>query len=138
MFFSRESDSEGDDTSYLRRLVSALEFRVGRGRLLAQAVARCAPRRAAFPRSGAGLDAPHLGGAAEDASGARTTVTVRVAREQLAANIDTKCSIFQEELEDDDEVRVRPCKHAEHAECLDQWLRVNKCCPICKAEVPAL
>ena len=77
-------------------------------------------------------------GASEDAIGALPTVTYKMAREQLAANIDTKCSICQEEFEDDDEVRVMPCKHAEHAECLDQWLRVNKCCPICKAEVPAL
>ena len=77
-------------------------------------------------------------GASEDAIGALLTVTYKAAREQLAVNIDTKCSICQEEFEDDDEVRVMPCKHAEHAECLDQWLRVNKCCPICKAEVPAL
>ena len=33
---------------------------------------------------------------------------------------------------EDDELRVLPCKHAEHAACMDQWLRVNKCCPICQ------
>ena len=40
------------------------------------------------------------------------------------------------EYEDDDELLILPCKHCEHAECLDQWLKVSKCCPVCQAEVP--
>jgi len=62
VFFSRGSDSEGDDTSYLRRLVSALEFRVGRGRILAKAVARYSPLREAFTRSGDALYAATMEG----------------------------------------------------------------------------
>jgi len=34
-------------------------------------------------------------------------------------------------------VRVLPCKHCEHDECLGQWLKMSKCCPLCNAEVPA-
>ena len=40
------------------------------------------------------------------------------------------------EYEDDDELRILPCGHCEHAECLEQWLKVSKCCPVCQAEVP--
>ena len=27
------------------------------------------------------------------------------------------------------------CCHAEHAECVDQWLAVNKSCPLCHKEI---
>lgn len=39
------------------------------------------------------------------------------------------------EFEAEDEMRVLPCRHAEHAECMDQWLTINKACPLCQAEV---
>ena len=39
------------------------------------------------------------------------------------------------EFEPSDELRVMRCGHAEHAECLDQWLAVNKSCPLCHKEI---
>ena len=39
------------------------------------------------------------------------------------------------EFEDDEMVRVLPCKHCEHDECLGQWLKMSKCCPLCQKEV---
>ena len=54
--------TDGDDSNYLRRLVSALEFRVGRKRILAKAVARYSPLREAFTRSGDELYAATMEG----------------------------------------------------------------------------
>jgi uncharacterized membrane-anchored protein len=54
--------TESDDSNYLRRLVSALEFRVGRKRILAKAVARYSPLREAFTRSGDELYAATMEG----------------------------------------------------------------------------
>ena len=57
-----EARDEGDDANYLRRLVSALEFRVGRKRILAEAVARYSPLREEFTRSGDALYAATMEG----------------------------------------------------------------------------
>ena len=47
-----------------------------------------------------------------------------------------QCSICRMEFDEDEEMlRVLKCGHAEHAECLDQWLAINKCCPLCQCEV---
>ena len=39
------------------------------------------------------------------------------------------------EFEPDDTMRVLRCNHAEHAECLEPWLEINKSCPLCQCEV---
>ena len=41
------------------------------------------------------------------------------------------------EFEPEDVVRVLRCCHVEHAECVDQWLAVNKSCPICCKDIIA-
>lgn len=46
-----------------------------------------------------------------------------------------QCSICQEEYNEDDVLRCLPCNHAEHAECLEPWLQINKSCPLCQCEV---
>jgi len=58
--FDRCADhgDEGDDLNYLRRLVTALEFRVGRKRILAAAMKRYSPLKEALVKSGASLYAP--------------------------------------------------------------------------------
>jgi hypothetical protein len=47
----------------------------------------------------------------------------------------SQCSICRCEFEPEDELRVLPCGHADHAECIDQWLAVNKSCPICCKDI---
>ena len=44
-----------------------------------------------------------------------------------------ECVICLSEMEDDDVVRLLPCSHIMHAECVDTWLSSSPCCPCCKA-----
>lgn len=51
------------------------------------------------------------------------------------AIVGEQCAICRLEFQADDILRVLPCRHAEHAECIDQWLVLNRCCPLCQKEV---
>ncbi|KAH8066960.1 ubiquitin-protein transferase [Aureococcus anophagefferens] len=51
------------------------------------------------------------------------------------AIVGDQCAICRMEFEPDDVMRVLPCGHAEHAECLDQWLLINRSCPLCQKDV---
>ena len=51
------------------------------------------------------------------------------------AIVGDQCAICRMEFEPDDVMRVLPCGHAEHAECLDQWLLINRSCPLCQQDV---
>jgi E3 ubiquitin-protein ligase Arkadia len=41
------------------------------------------------------------------------------------------CVICQEELVDHEDVRMLPCKHAYHFQCISQWLHEKNSCCIC-------
>mmetsp|Transcript_25561 Transcript_25561/g.33430 ORF Transcript_25561/g.33430 Transcript_25561/m.33430 type:complete len:758 (+) Transcript_25561:43-2316(+) len=45
------------------------------------------------------------------------------------------CAICLIEYEDSTEVKLLECSHFFHAACIDEWLRVNQFCPLCKAQV---
>ena len=45
------------------------------------------------------------------------------------------CSICLSDFENGDEVRTLPCSHQFHAACVDRWLKTNRACPVCKADV---
>lgn len=47
------------------------------------------------------------------------------------------CVICRLDYEDEDTLTVLSCKHSYHSECLHNWLRINKVCPVCSAEVPS-
>lgn len=52
-----------------------------------------------------------------------------------AAHPVRRCAVCRLEFERDDEVRLLPCKHYYHPECVGEWLKHNKTCPVCSKEV---
>jgi len=46
------------------------------------------------------------------------------------------CPICLNEYEEGVKIRILPCEHAYHIECIDKWLlRNNRLCPVCKRKV---
>ncbi|XP_057982755.1 E3 ubiquitin-protein ligase At4g11680-like isoform X2 [Malania oleifera] len=51
------------------------------------------------------------------------------------ANESLECCICLAKYRDKEEVRQLPCSHMFHLKCVDQWLRIISCCPLCKQEI---
>lgn len=50
-------------------------------------------------------------------------------------NKSDKCTICQEKFEDDTIIKILPCKHIFHKECIGEWLKnYHHKCPICRAD----
>ena len=45
---------------------------------------------------------------------------------------DANCGICLCSYESNDLIKLLPCGHHFHSDCIDQWLSVNKTCPYCK------
>ncbi|KAK8529682.1 hypothetical protein V6N13_102587 [Hibiscus sabdariffa] len=52
---------------------------------------------------------------------------------QIGSN--ESCVICRVDYEDGDSLTVLSCKHSYHPECINNWLKINKVCPVCSAEV---
>ncbi|WVZ91771.1 hypothetical protein U9M48_037897 [Paspalum notatum var. saurae] len=46
-----------------------------------------------------------------------------------------QCVICRVEFDEGEPLVALPCKHPYHSECINQWLQLNKVCPMCSAEV---
>ncbi|XVE58753.1 hypothetical protein DITRI_Ditri04bG0194400 [Diplodiscus trichospermus] len=56
---------------------------------------------------------------------------------KVAMHVDKKCSICQEECEEDEEMGKLYCGHSFHIQCIKQWLVQKNTCPVCKTEASA-
>lgn len=45
------------------------------------------------------------------------------------------CVICRLDYEDGETLTVLSCKHSYHSDCINNWLKINKVCPVCSAEV---
>lgn len=52
--------------------------------------------------------------------------------ERIIAGDDAACCICLGRYMDNAQLRALPCLHHFHVECLDQWLKINASCPLCK------
>lgn len=57
----------------------------------------------------------------------------RDGEQAVEQNEEEPCSVCMEEFEDHDDVKVLPCGHIFHVECIDSWLTIDHVCPICRA-----
>ena len=50
---------------------------------------------------------------------------------------DKTCAICLEDFKEDEEVIPLPCdpKHIFHVKCIEDWLRANNACPLCKKPI---
>ena len=46
-----------------------------------------------------------------------------------------QCIICMEEFENNENIKLLPCDHIFHKNCIKQWLLKQKTCPFCKAEI---
>jgi hypothetical protein len=47
----------------------------------------------------------------------------------------TTCVVCMQDFEQNDELRVLPCSHEFHTQCVDRWLKVKKDCPLCRRDI---
>ena len=47
------------------------------------------------------------------------------------------CSVCLDEYTAGEEIRVLNCRHVFHKSCIDNWIMLNRTCPICRAEILA-
>ncbi|KAK6931200.1 Zinc finger, RING-type [Dillenia turbinata] len=46
------------------------------------------------------------------------------------------CTVCLKDFQDGDKVKVMPCLHYYHCECIENWLKISHYCPICRYEMP--
>ncbi|KAL8122229.1 E3 ubiquitin-protein ligase At4g11680-like [Apium graveolens] len=46
-----------------------------------------------------------------------------------------ECCICLGKYKEKEEIRQLPCSHTFHLQCVDQWLRIISCCPLCKQQL---
>lgn len=63
------------------------------------------------------------------------SVNYKTGSDQLGSN--DSCVICRVDYEDDESLTVLSCKHLYHPECINNWLKINKVCPVCSTEVSA-
>lgn len=54
------------------------------------------------------------------------------------SNESAQCSICLTDYTEDDKVKILPCKHHFHCNCVDEWFLVDDICPLCKKPINIL
>ncbi len=47
-------------------------------------------------------------------------------------NYNDSCSICLQNFNDNETLKLLNCNHKFHKNCIDEWIKINKNCPICR------
>ncbi|KAE8670089.1 E3 ubiquitin ligase BIG BROTHER-related [Hibiscus syriacus] len=72
-------------------------------------------------------------GLSADSLASLPSITYKAGSSQIGSN--ESCVICRVDYEDGDSLTVLSCKHSYHRECINNWLKINKVCSVCSAEV---
>ncbi len=78
---------------------------------------------------------PRRDGASTEEISSNTEMSVYNEQEFVGDQDDAKCVVCLGEYEAGDELRKLRCGHQFHVECVDEWLRRHKTCPLCVQEI---
>ncbi|KAF3455897.1 hypothetical protein FNV43_RR00539 [Rhamnella rubrinervis] len=72
-------------------------------------------------------------GLSTDTIASLPSVNYKTGGSQTGSN--DSCVICRLDYEDGETLTVLSCKHSYHSECINDWLKINKVCPVCSTEV---
>ncbi|KHG29072.1 E3 ubiquitin ligase BIG BROTHER-related -like protein [Gossypium arboreum] len=72
-------------------------------------------------------------GLSADSLASLPSIKYKAGSSQTGSN--DSCVICRVDYDDGDSLTVLSCKHSYHPECINNWLKINKVCPVCSAEV---
>jgi hypothetical protein len=52
-----------------------------------------------------------------------------------SSNLDTSCSICLVDFEDESDISLTECSHIFHMDCITEWSRYKKDCPVCRKDL---
>ncbi|EGG16775.1 transmembrane protein [Cavenderia fasciculata] len=74
-----------------------------------------------------------------DSRGATDTMLRKLSTKKFKTGVlpndDCSCAICLTDYVDGEKIRILPCKHHYHLNCIDRWLIQNKSCPFCKRDI---
>lgn len=53
----------------------------------------------------------------------------------ILASEESECNICLDTIAAQEKVTILTCTHSFHSECVDQWLKIKSCCPVCKTSL---
>ncbi|KAE8716831.1 E3 ubiquitin ligase BIG BROTHER-related [Hibiscus syriacus] len=72
-------------------------------------------------------------GLSVDSLASLPSITYKAVISQIGSN--ESCVVCRVDYEDGDSLTLLSCKHSYHHECINNWLKINKVCPVCSVEV---
>ncbi|XP_023655198.1 RING finger protein 150-like [Paramormyrops kingsleyae] len=75
-----------------------------------------------------------LGDAAKKAISKLQVRTIRKGDKEMESDFDN-CAVCIEGYKQNDVVRILPCRHVFHKNCVDPWLQDHRTCPMCKMNI---
>ncbi|ROL46581.1 RING finger protein 150 [Anabarilius grahami] len=75
-----------------------------------------------------------LGDAAKKAISKLQVRTIRKGDKETESDFDN-CAVCIEDYKPNDVVRILPCRHVFHKNCVDPWLQDHRTCPMCKMNI---